>query len=153
MAYSRIVVPLDGSDLSKQALPQAEELARLTGAPLHLLRVIDITGMERYGPYALTTSTTAYEEMLTEETTAAEAYLAGIETDLTERGLQVTVELRRGAVSRELLDAAQAGDLYVMSSHGRSGPARWFLGSVAEDVIRRSSVPVLLVPNPDRAHE
>ena len=64
MPYTRIVVPLDGSDVSKQALPPAEELSRLTGAPLHLLRVIDITGLERYGPYALTTSTPAYEEML-----------------------------------------------------------------------------------------
>src|SRR3712207_8305098 len=60
-------------------------------------------------------------------------YLDGIEHDLTERGLQVTAELRRGAVSRELLDAAEPGDLYVMSSHGRSGPARWFLGSRSEE--------------------
>ena len=62
----------------------------------------------------------------------------------------MSVELRRGAVSRELLDAAEPGDLYVMTSHGRSGPARWFLGSVAEDVIRRSAVPVLLVPHGGR---
>ncbi len=153
MPYSRIVVPLDGSELAKQALPKAEELARLTGAPLHLVQVLDITGLERYGPYAVTTATTAYQDLLHDEASAANEYLDGVEHDLTERGLQVTAEVRRGAVSRELLDAAKPGDLYVMSSHGRSGPARWFLGSVAEDLIRRSSVPVLLVPNPDRAHE
>ena len=52
-----------------------------------------------------------------------------------------------------IVEAAQPGDLIVMTSHGRSGLPRWFLGSVAEAVVRRASVPVLLVratpPEPD----
>ena len=47
--YRRIIVPLDGSELAEQALPQAEALARLTGAPLHLVRVIDPAGLGPLG--------------------------------------------------------------------------------------------------------
>ena len=55
------------------------------------------------------------------------------------------LSVRRGAVDRAILADPQPGDVIVMTTHGRGGVARWFLGSVAEDVVRRSAVPVLLV--------
>jgi nucleotide-binding universal stress UspA family protein len=143
--YRRIVVPLDGSSLAEESLPQAEELARLTGAPIHLIWVVDCTRLERYGPYALALEYSATEPMLAEEIAIARTYLQGVEECLVATGLTVDSEVIQGRVARELVAAAKPGDLMVMASHGRGGLSRWLLGSVAEDVLRHTMVPVLLV--------
>ena len=143
--YQRIVVPLDGSELAERALPKAEELARLAGAPLHLVRVVDVARLGRYGLYGLAIEASALELALEDERNAAQDYLERKQRELSERGVSVTVELREGVVTRELLLLMRPGDVVVMASHGRGGLARWFLGSVAEEIVRRSTVPVLLV--------
>lgn len=137
--YSRIVVPLDGSELAAQALPAAEEMARLNGAPLHLVRVVE------FGRLAWTGKQGIPATVVEQETEAAEEYLENIRNAIAERGMTVTAEIRRGSSGHQLVDAVHTGDLLVMTSHGRSGAVRWFLGSVAENVIRRSPVPVMLV--------
>ena len=142
--FRRIVVPLDGSELAEQALPQAEELARLTAAPMHLVRAVDPTPLLR-GTYGLAIESAAVEPLLREEQTAARGYLDRVAREVGARGPSVTTELREGFASRELIDLAQPDDLIVMASHGRGGLARWFMGSVAEEVVRRSRAPVLLV--------
>ena len=153
--YRRIIVPLDGSELAEQALPQAEGLARLTGAPLHLVRVIDPAGLEPLGTVVLHTDALAMQLLLEEERIAAREYLERIKQDMRDREPKVTVEYRQGPAAQELLAITQPGDLLVMATHGRGGLARWFLGSVAEAVVRRASVPVLLIraapPTPDDA--
>lgn len=143
--YRRIVVPLDGSKLAEQALPQAEELSRLTGAPIHLVWVVDYTRLERYGPYALALEYASVEPVVKEEVGVAREYLRGIEARLTTAGLSVESEVLQGRVARELIRATKPGDAIVMASHGRGGLSRWLLGSVAEDVLRHTTVPVLLV--------
>jgi len=143
--YRRIVVPLDGSALAEQALPQAEGLARLTGAPLHLVWVIDPAGAGTLGTVVLHTDALALQLLLEEERTAARDYLERIEQDMGDRQHAVSVEHRQGPAADELLAITQPGDLLVMATHGRGGLERWFLGSVAEAVIRRASVPVLLI--------
>ena len=72
-------------------------------------------------------------------------HLGRVEAVLSGRGIAATVESRRGRASRELIEATRPGDTVVMASHGRGGPSRWFRGRVAEQVVRRSPVPVLLV--------
>ncbi|HEY7033131.1 MAG TPA: universal stress protein [Thermomicrobiales bacterium] len=143
--YRRIVVPLDGSGLAEVALPQASELARLTGAPVHLLRVVDFTRLERYGPYALALEYAAAEPVLTDERAEAKAYLQDVQAQLDGEGLRADAEIRQGRVAREIVAALKPGDLVVIASHGRGGLSRWLLGSVAEDVVRHAAVPVLLV--------
>ena len=143
--YQRIVVPLDGSSLAEKALPQAEELARLTGTPVHLIWVVDYTRLERYGPYALALEYSAAEPMLTEEHAHAMTYLQDIEARLATAGFTVDSSVVQGRVARELVAASQPGDVIVMASHGRGGLSRWLLGSVAEDVLRHATVPVLLI--------
>jgi nucleotide-binding universal stress UspA family protein len=143
--YSRIIVPLDGSAIAEQALAQAVELSRLSAAPIHLLRVVDYLRMEQYGIYALALEYATEEPVLAVEQNAAKDYLAGIESRLTREGLPVATEVRQGRVAREIVAAAQPGDVIVMGSHGRGGLSRWLLGSVAEDVVRHATVPVLLV--------
>jgi nucleotide-binding universal stress UspA family protein len=143
--YKRIVVPLDGSDLARHALTDAAEIARLSHAPIHLVRVIDLTQLDRYGLYGFGGGGAAFQSLVDEEVEAAAADLEKIATDLRNQGLMVTTEVRRGGVVFELQQVAQPGDLYVIASHGRGGISRWFLGSVAEELVRRSVVPILIV--------
>lgn len=143
--YKRIVVPLDGSDLARHALTDAAEIARLSRAPIHLVRVIDLTQLDRYGLYGFGGGGAAFQSLVDEEVEAAAADLEKIATDLRNQGLMVTTEVRRGGVVFELQQVAQPGDLYVIASHGRGGISRWFLGSVAEELVRRSVVPILIV--------
>jgi nucleotide-binding universal stress UspA family protein len=137
--YRRIVVPLDGSALAEQAVPHAEALGQLTGAPLHLVRVLDST---QFGSFD---GTKARQLWLNNERSVARNYLERLEQNLRDRQLTVTVEYRLGSPAQELLAILHPGDLLVMTTHGRSGVARWLLGSVAEAVVRRATVPVLLV--------
>ena len=143
--YQRIVVPLDGSKLAERALPEAERLARLIVAPIHLVRVIDLTQLPWYGQFGMVMAYEAAEPALTEESTTASSYLQTIADRITTSGLVAETEVRRGHTARELVATTQPGDLIVMASHGRSGVTRWFLGSVAEDVLRHATVPILLI--------
>src|SRR5215218_6795744 len=105
--YRRIVVPLDSSGLAEEALPQATELARLVGAPLHLLRVVDYLRLERYGPYALALEYSAVEPVLETEIGEATNYLRGLEERLAREGVAVETEVRQGRVAREIVAAAK----------------------------------------------
>ena len=151
--YRRIIVSLDGSKLAELALPQAEALAHLTGARLHLVRVIDPAGQGTLGNVLLHTDALAWQLLLDEDRLATRDYLERIEQDVRDRQHTVTIECRQGSAADELLAIMQPGDVLVMATHGRGGLARWFLGSVAEAIVRRASVPVLLVratpPAPD----
>lgn len=143
--YERIMVPLDGSEFAERALPPAEELARLTGAPLHLIRIVDVASQARYSAYGLAIEAAALAQVLDEEVEVARDYLDRLEQQVAARGLSVVVEVRSGVPVQEIVAAARPNDLVVMATHGRGGVARWFLGSVAEAVVRRAPAPVLLV--------
>jgi nucleotide-binding universal stress UspA family protein len=143
--YARIIVPLDGSELAEHALAHAQELAKALSAPVHLLRIVDVTRLERYGAYGLALEYAGLSEVATEEERASREYLDGVSSRVSETGLTVTTEIARGLVVPLLTEIAQPADLIVMASHGRSGISRWFLGSVAEEVVRKSASPVLIV--------
>ena len=143
--YARIVVPLDGSELAERALPEACRIAEAFAAPVHLVRVVDLTGYDSYGAFGLAAQPSGVAAILQAEREAAETYLSTAADHLIEAGHVVTTEVREGPVRQELQAALCDRDLLVMASHGRGGLARWFLGSVAEDVVRHAAVPVLLV--------
>ena len=143
--YQRLVIPLDGSELAERALPAARELATALGLPLHLLRIVDVARLATYGGAGGAAEFAALEMLLQDESAAAREYLERLTADLVQEGLTVTSQQRVGMASRDLVAAMQPGDLFVLASHGRTGPKRWFLGSVAEEVIRRATVPVLLI--------
>lgn len=143
--YKRIVVPLDGSDLARQALPDAIKIARLGRVPVHLVRVIDLTQLDRYGLYGFGGGGAAFQSLVDDEIDMAASDLEKVAVDLRNQGLAVTTDVRRGGVVFELQQTARPGDLFVIASHGRGGVSRWFLGSVAEELVRRSVVPVLIV--------
>lgn len=143
--YERIIIPLDGSDLAEEAVATAEGLTRSLNVPLHLVRVIDYPSSTFSYVYGGMIESEAIAMQLEHERGMAETYLKEIARSLEQRGLKVTTEVRHGVPVQEICDAMKQGDLVVIASHGRSGVARWFLGSVAEEITRRSSVPVLLV--------
>ena len=141
--FERIVVGLDGSEVSETALRTGAELARRLGVPLHLVRVADLAVVH----WGASEAAEAYAELsdeMTREKQEAENYLEGMAQPLRDSGLAVTTEVRSGFAARELTEAVAPGDLLVVASHGRHGIVRWFIGSVAEEVVKRSPVPVLV---------
>jgi nucleotide-binding universal stress UspA family protein len=142
--FDRIVVALDGSELAERALASGEELTRRLGVPLHLVRVADTTWL-RFGANEAALEYASLGGELAEEEAQAKEYLEGVGSRLAGEGLTVTTEVRRGFAGRELVAATRPSDLLVMASHGRTGPARLLLGSVAEEVTRHATAPVLLI--------
>lgn len=150
-----ILVPTDGSPESEKALPLAEEIARAQRAEILLVTVIDEPPIVAPGYGA--TSAEVYEAILRENEAAANAHLAGIAERLAAAGLRVRTAVGRGPPAAALLDweALENPDLLIMATHGRTGLARFALGSVAERMVREGTAPVLLVrrssPAPTRA--
>ena len=142
--FNRIVVTLDGSDVSQEALPVGAELASRLGVPLHLIRVADLAWMSVGAADAALEYSTLGDTISLEEQGARD-YLEEVAKSLDNDKLTITTEVRTGFAAREIIAAVTPDDMLVMASHGRTGPARWLLGSVAEDVTRRAPCPVLLV--------
>jgi nucleotide-binding universal stress UspA family protein len=145
--FQRIVVGLDGSQVSETALRTGAELARRLDVPLHLVRVADLAVVH----WGASQASAAYAELsgeMVQEKKKATEYLETIEQPLRDEGLQVTTEVRSGLAARELADAAGPGDLLVVASQGRHGLERLLLGSVAEEVAERSRASVLIARRP-----
>ena len=141
--FERIVVGLDGSQVSETALHMGAELARRLGLPLHLVRVADLAVLY----WGANQAAAAYAELSGEmirEKEEATRYLETVMQPMRDEGLRVTTEVRSGLAARELADAAGAGDLLVVASHGRHGLERLLLGSVADEVAERSRASVLI---------
>ena len=140
--YKNILVPLDGSELAKVALGQAENLAKAFDAEIVLFQVVPF--MPIYGSPELVTPLIVDEK----QKEAVEKYLADVTEELKERGLRVTAMVRTGQqVAVEIIDLAKevGADLIIMCTHGRSGISRWVLGSVALKVLTRAETPILLI--------
>ena len=143
--FLRIFVPLDGSTFSEQALEIAALLARREGTsespqkPLVILfQAVDVSSwlwLEGEPTHA-------------QARQAATAYLEKQAERLRAQGITVEIAVRLGNPAEEILaqTVARQAEVIVMSTHGRSGLARWALGSVAERVARAAPVPVLLIP-------
>jgi nucleotide-binding universal stress UspA family protein len=147
---AKVVVPLDGSALAETALGPAQELASRLRVPLSLVQVlpVSVTVPLGTGTAVLWDSGSPYQRQLDVLVTG---YLAGIGSRLMERGLQVEWDVLGGPVVDAIIDWARRDgpSLIVMATRGRSGLAR-LLGTITEGVVRRSRLPVLVIP-PERA--
>jgi nucleotide-binding universal stress UspA family protein len=141
--FERIVVGLDGSQVSETALRVGAGLARQLNLPLHLVRVADLAVVHWGANEAAAEYAELSDEMVREKEKSAQ-YLETVQQPLRDEGLQVTTQVRSGLAARELADAAGPGDLLVVASHGRHGLERLVLGSVAEEVAERSRASVLI---------
>lgn len=139
-----ILVPLDGSTFAEHAVPVAMALARSAGARLHLVQVHEVPVVPT-SPDLLVPYDAQWDSALRQQ---EEEYLQSVANRIAERaGLQSRTELLSGPAEMALATYAREMevDLVVMTTHGRSGLSRMWLGSVADGVIRRSQVPVLLL--------
>ncbi len=148
--YSRILVAIDGSPGATHALQHAVGLAKGLSASLRIIHVVDI-GLLPYGPEL----GIDIDAQLDARYAAAEKILAAARDSVQAPELEVETRLLDTAtpvqhVAAAIAEAASGwpADLLVLGTHGRRGVERWLLGSVAEGVARRSTVPVLLVPVP-----
>ena len=148
--YSRILVAIDGSAGAAHALRHAVGLAKGLSASLRIIHVVDI-GLLPYGPEL----GMDIDALLGARYAAAEKILAAARDSVQAPELEVETRLLDTAtpvqhVAAAIAEAAASwpADLLVLGTHGRRGVERWLLGSVAEGVARRSTVPVLLVPVP-----
>jgi len=131
----RILAPTDGSPESERALPLAEQVALAQGAEILLTLIVD------QPPYAIGRP----PDPIPEEMAAAQ--LATLEARLTASGLRTRALVERGPIASTLLDRekAERPDLVFIATHGRTGLARFALGSIADRMVREGTAPVLVV--------
>lgn len=143
--FSRILVPLDGSELSESVLNHAVEFGELFGATYHLVRVVPFP-MDMSSSY-LPHTVQVNQQLVTEARQAAELYLEEHAGRLRARGHTVSVSALvvsqpgQGIVSE--VEAAGC-DFIAMATHGRTGLTRALLGSTADKVLRAAHVPLLI---------
>ena len=144
--YKKMLVALDTSHFAEVTLDQAEATANKWPVPeVDLLTVIEPIRESA----AIEFGAEKMQETETKSKKAALEYLSGIGERLSLTASEVKTFVAVGRPADEILKFIDANDvdLVVMSTHGRSGVSRWFLGSVAEQVVRRSNATVLLVPS------
>ena len=145
--YERILVPVDGSPTSTRGLDEAIRLAKLTGADIRLVHVLDqmafAAGLENYAGDIFGILKDAGEKILGQMKERVAASGIGVTTYLSEP--------ISGRVCDVVVDQAKAfgADLIVLGTHGRRGVGRLFLGSDAEQILRSATAPVLLVRSTD----
>lgn len=143
--YQKILAPLDGSPLAETALEHVKSVAKGCNVPevilLYVVQYIIPTAVED-----LSASLIAGEEARLEEW--GKNYLDKAVSDLKKEGMKARGVVLKGNVASAILDYAEKNevDLIIMTTHGRSGLARWVFGSVADRVSRLSKTPVLVVP-------
>ena len=150
--YQRILVPVDGSPPSEAGLKVAIDMAKLTGAQIRLLHVVD--------PMPFAYSAEGYGAMATDVLAlmreSGEQVLRAARERVVQDGVATDTVLVDGYGGRLCDRVAEQvkdwqADLIVIGTHGRRGLPRMLLGSDAEQVLRTAAVPVLLVRPPEPA--
>lgn len=151
--YQRILVPLDGSERAERVLPHAIEIARGKETRLLLLHVVEppVVTAPAVAPGVPATSvpirSNSLEDGLTRALEEAKSYLDQKKGEIEAGGTPCETSLEQGGVVERIVSAAEAKDvdLVAMASHGRSGLATVFFGSVAIGVLHRLERPILLI--------
>jgi nucleotide-binding universal stress UspA family protein len=138
--YRSIVVPLDGSLPSEQSLPYAAAVARRSGAALHLAYVHTPLIVGEGVMYLGTPDVQLWEE--------EKNYLLNVVDRLKKMGLgKISAHVLEGPIAERLQEQAlgEGCDLVVMTTHGRGPVSRFWLGSVADQLVHRLPIPLLLI--------
>ena len=148
-----ILVPLDGSKLAEAVLPHVENLAVRMHAEVFFMQSLDIpirvvAAQSDALPGNVLTTTEVHLEQARK---SAEEYLSGLAAAWQAKDIDASWEIVEGKASTRIIDAARThkAAIIAMSTHGRSGLGQLVFGSVANEVLRESGIPVLLVrPKP-----
>jgi nucleotide-binding universal stress UspA family protein len=139
----RVLVPLDGSKLAEQVLPTILPIAAALECEVILFRVLVV---DTAGPFTgrwYLPQNSSFEAANQD----ARFYLERLASRIEEQGIRVSTAIQVGPVAKSIVDYAEGHDvdLIAMCTHGRTGIARWALGSVADRVLRAGDKPLLLV--------
>ncbi len=163
--FQRILVPLDGSDGAERAIPVAARIARASGGSIVFIRVVPppaevgTFGTGLHGTIAMKPEVEASEKEFADATNYLVTVITAYVDELA--GIATETDVATGAASSTIFSTAgyEYVDLIVMCSHGETGLKRWVFGSVAQQAVRHSPVPVLVLnehgvvpPVPDAAH-
>lgn len=142
--FTRMLVPLDGSERAERALAVAARLARSLDSTLILVRVVQ---PPLQPATVLAPALDVESRILSEELDRASAYLAQVAQQLEQDGVKHERVALIGYPAEVILDTASASraDAITLCSHGRTGLLRWVLGSVAQRVVHQAPVPVLVL--------
>lgn len=136
--HTKILVPLDGSEVSEKALEQARKMAYSDQVEVRLL-----VAWEPSAPFSPPPGSPDFNDVKD----YYHHYLQEWSNKLTQDGVRASHVLVEGKPETAILGVAreEGVDLIVMTSHGRSGLKRLVLGSVAEQVVREAPCPVLVL--------
>jgi nucleotide-binding universal stress UspA family protein len=141
--FRKIMVATDGSEEVRNAVDSAIRIAKLSGAKLYAVHVIDMGG------YSITPSTDAEWEKAMREQFITEGKEATTYVENAGKAADIEVEsvILEGSPADEIVDFAERNDidLVVMGTQGKSAIERFLIGSVAENVVRHSKRPVMVV--------
>jgi nucleotide-binding universal stress UspA family protein len=142
--YNTILVPLDGSQRAERILPHVQALAQKFGSHLFLLQVVEpmVVGVSPYDAGSLYLA-----DEINRRTEEAKHYLARLQDQLRSQGVETQTQVEYGPVVSTILELADQHniDLIAMASHGRTGLARVFYGSVAAGILNRAERPLLVI--------
>jgi nucleotide-binding universal stress UspA family protein len=146
----KVLVPLDGSDLSYRAVEYARQILEPNGC-ITLVTVVDLPdypGMSYY-PVGVVSYEMRADELYERMLPQANKYLSGIADTLREAGYGVEIVALTGDPAAVIVEEAEKSnvDAIVMSTHGRSGISRWLLGSVTHKVLNATHRPMFIVPS------
>lgn len=142
--FNRILVPVDGSRYSLNAVCMAARLGRIHGADMRIFHVIDDTLLDQLTRFSKHGRESVREELRQN----AQAFLGDMRCEMHEQIITTSEPIIREGIPHEvILEEAQSwnADLIVMGKLGRRGISHILLGSVAERVIEFSDIPVLVV--------
>ena len=141
--YNTILVPLDGSKRAEKILRHVEHLAHCFSAKVILLQVVKPPNNISYEETAIQ----LFRQDIKQLTKQAESYLSALKGEFREKGIRAKTCVVNGPVVKEIIDCAERedADLIAMTSHGRTGLARAFYGSVAAGVLHLIDRPLLII--------
>lgn len=149
--YSHILVPLDGSGISEEAITEAKRMLG-EGGKITLVTAVDVPELpahsfDLYGGVIM--SDTETQRQMEEW---AKNYLESTSAALSDEGFKVNRVVSIGDPAKIIADTAVAEkvDAIVMTTHGRSGVSRWLFGSITNKVLSIASRPVLVVPSKEK---
>jgi nucleotide-binding universal stress UspA family protein len=140
--YNKVIVPLDGSPLAEVALPYAEEVAGKLGTRISLLTVLSSEESEEYQNH---------QSYITRIADSTRRHVSKYVDNSANKEIIVEAATRSGSPAEGILNFTSKGypSLIIMATHGRSGISRWAVGSIADKIVRSTSLqPIMLI----RAH-
>ena len=145
--FKRILVPLDGSEIAEQALPEAARLSNNAKLPVVLVQVINPSmELSMVGQGMAPITADLYNDVESDFIDQANEALDRGVNQLGELKAGITKTVLEGGTVEAIQLYSKPGDLIVMTSHGRTGFRRFLLGSVAQKIIQERVAPVVLVP-------